>query len=332
MVIMTVMRTITAIVHWHIRKYGRTKMAKERVLQRMATVRFIRRSVGAVHDKRSLWQDPMSQTDAGTHGRCEMDTHADTCVAGANFLLIGWDGMTADVGAFHGSYEVLRDVPIVHCCTAWTNPEDGETVILDMYQCLWFGKQMNHSLLNPNQIRHFLGRCINDDPTDTERPFGLQLEKETVIPFALDGTIIHFNTRVPTQVELDDCRHVTLTADTNWDPATISLRSVQTLSREEEELRKVCATTNNSSTAQRHCLEPDYLSTISPAYDEETFCNRMISSKSNMSYLSPRVGLSPASSLIWRARRSCRVSFRPNTKPSHRTQSLKTLKYQSSAR
>ena len=75
-------------------------------------------------------------TEEGHSARCEMDSHADTCVVGSNFRLIELTGDTADVYPYNEKYEAITDVPIVWAATAWTNPETGETVILDCFQAL----------------------------------------------------------------------------------------------------------------------------------------------------------------------------------------------------
>ena len=235
-----------------------------------------RRSAAPRRNMAALHRDLRYKTQPGTLARSELDTHADTCVAGANFLFVDWDGMTADVGAYHGRYEALNDVPIVHCCTAWTHPDTGETIILDIHQALWFGQELPNSLINPNQIRHLLGRCINDDPTDHDRDFGLQADGDTLIPFCMEGTVVYFESRVPTDDELMECRHITLTSDEEWDPATVSISSATRLSREEEELRRI----HSVSTGDRDELssfEEEPLSEISSVYDERSFCQRMIS-------------------------------------------------------
>jgi hypothetical protein len=41
--------------------------------------------------------DQVFQTEEGNVGNCEMDTHADTCVAGANFLACEFNGITCEV-------------------------------------------------------------------------------------------------------------------------------------------------------------------------------------------------------------------------------------------
>jgi hypothetical protein len=44
--------------------------------------------------------DPTFKMVEGQSGMCELDTHADTCVAGANFLACEFTGNTCDVSPF----------------------------------------------------------------------------------------------------------------------------------------------------------------------------------------------------------------------------------------
>jgi hypothetical protein len=106
-----------------------------------------------------------------------MDTHADTCVAGANFLACEFDGTTCEVIPFLSEYQLTKGIPIVSAATAWTNEQTGETVILYFHQVLWYGKRMKQSLLNPNQLRHY-GRSICDDITDKNRSFGIEIDDD----------------------------------------------------------------------------------------------------------------------------------------------------------
>jgi hypothetical protein len=87
----------------------------------------------------------------GTIANCELDTHADTCVAGPNFQIEELTGEYCDVAPFSNEYKPMHDVPIVNASTAFTN-NAGTTVILRFNQILWYGTKLNMSLINPNQI------------------------------------------------------------------------------------------------------------------------------------------------------------------------------------
>jgi hypothetical protein len=154
--------------------------------------------------------DEMFKTEEGKTEKCELDTHADTSVAGCNFRMCEFDGVTCEVIPFSEEYESTKDVPIVSAATAWTNEQTGETVVLYFHQMLWYGDKLANSLINPNQIRH-IGRPVCDDVTDKARAFGININDEFVIPFTMTGTTISFETRVPSNWELDNCRFVVMT-------------------------------------------------------------------------------------------------------------------------
>ena len=86
---------------------------------------------------------------------------------------------------------------------------------------------MSHSLINPNQLRHF-GTIVQDNPYSNDNITYIDAnipdnDKRLYIPLTSQGINILFETRVPTQQELDDCPHVNLTSDTEWNPTEIRL-------------------------------------------------------------------------------------------------------------
>ena len=70
---------------------------------------------------------------------------------------------TADVYAYSGSYAPIQNVPIVTGVTAYDDTLTGETYILVFNESLYYGLKLNHSLINPNQLRHYGIKC-NDNP------------------------------------------------------------------------------------------------------------------------------------------------------------------------
>ena len=166
----------------------------------------------------------------GTMARNELDSHADTSCAGANWTPLAFTGEVCTVSPYSNEYAPKHGVPVATCATAIVDGL-GVTTILAMHQMLFFGTQLPNSLLNPNQVR-LGGITIHDDPTGQQ--FGMDLETGFV-EFESKGTNIFFTTRVPTKQELRDCDIIFLNEDLPWDPATVSLRGNRT--PEEEELR-----------------------------------------------------------------------------------------------
>jgi PhoPQ-activated pathogenicity-related protein len=92
-----------------------------------------------------------------------MDSHADTVVLGKNCVILAYTGRECDVSPYTDYYDAIKGVPIVTGATAWTCQADGETYILVFNEALWMGETMDHSLINPNQLRHF-GIYVQDNP------------------------------------------------------------------------------------------------------------------------------------------------------------------------
>jgi len=90
---------------------------------------------------------------------------------------------------------------------------------------------MSHSLINPNQLRHF-GTIVQDNPYSKDNITYIDAnipdnDKRLYIPLTSQGINILFETRVPTQQELDDCPHVNLTSDMNGIPQKLGFLMLQ---------------------------------------------------------------------------------------------------------
>ena len=158
-------------------------------------------------------------------GRCEMDSHADTCVAGSNCVVLEYTGRVAAVEAYSPDYP-SKQVPIATVATAYDCPTSGATFVLIINEALYFGHSLHFSLLSPNQLRdndvHVDERHRQHAPDSL---FGILVPSEPLhIPFTLEGVIAGFDTRPPTQQELDDTdSHLELTSDVEWIPGTFAL-------------------------------------------------------------------------------------------------------------
>jgi hypothetical protein len=197
-----------------------------------------------------------------------MDTHADTCVAGRNFLMCEFDGTTCEVSPFTDEYQAMKDIPVVSAATAWTDDESGETIILWFNQILWYGDKLRHSLINPNQLRHY-GISVCDDITDQNRRFGIDIHGEYFIPFQMKGTNIYFESRVPSKWELQNCRIITITDDNVWDPTAVKIAALMT---------------PNGTKHYDGRRTDNPLRGLSDVFDESSMMQRMISAV-NISYL-----------------------------------------------
>jgi hypothetical protein len=107
-------------------------------------------------------------------------------------------------------------------------------------QMLWFGALLPNSLINPNQIRAY-GLTVNDNPFDMIRFFGIDMD-QTVIPFDTTGTVVHFESQVPTEWE-NTHLPIKLITNKEWNPSQEVLRPGNS-SRESMEMRTVHSLTS----------------------------------------------------------------------------------------
>jgi hypothetical protein len=106
---------------------------------------------------------------------------------------------------------------VERCGTVWTSPNTGHEYLLVGDQMLWFRSQMDHSLINPNQI-HEYGIPVYDN-TFSQSQIGIDCNDD-FIPFNTTGTIVYFETHVPTDWETCNLPIIMLTGE-DWDPVKI---------------------------------------------------------------------------------------------------------------
>lgn len=69
-------------------------------------------------------------TEEGKVARCEMDSHANTCVAGPNFMVLSFTGKQCDVTPYRNDYQPITNVQVVNAATAFPDESTGVTSIL----------------------------------------------------------------------------------------------------------------------------------------------------------------------------------------------------------
>jgi hypothetical protein len=98
---------------------------------------------------------------------------------------------------------------------------------------LWFGSQMDHSLINPNQI-HEYGIPVYDNPF-SQSQFCINCNDD-FIPFNTMGTIVYFKTCVPTDWETRNLP-INMLSGEDWDPMNVGLGNGQ--SSEQAEMQTI---------------------------------------------------------------------------------------------
>ena len=124
---------------------------------------------------------------ATVHGRIELDTHADITVLGSNCIVLGYTGKECEVSPYTDEYSPIQNVPVVTGATAWTIPQDGTLIILVFNEVLWMGDQLDHTLVNSNQM-HAYGIDMQDNPF-SDQLLSIMTGDHTV-PLHTQGTTI----------------------------------------------------------------------------------------------------------------------------------------------
>jgi hypothetical protein len=131
-----------------------------------------------------------------------------------------YTGKECDVSPYTEAYEAIKSVPIVQAATAYDNRDTGETTILILNEAIWMGEQMEHTLINPNQLRAY-GITVQDNPFDPAPIFISTEDNEFTLPLSSKGTVLGVATRTPTDQELQTCPHVVLSSEHEWDPQNV---------------------------------------------------------------------------------------------------------------
>ena len=96
----------------------------------------------------------------------------------------------------------VENVPIVSGGTTWADPLTGMKYILVFNESLYYGTKLDHSLINPNQVRHY-GIEFWDNPFDKDKGLKIELD-EVLIRMKSEGTKVFFESSAPTDVELPE--------------------------------------------------------------------------------------------------------------------------------
>ena len=160
----------------------------------------------------------------------------------------------------------------MNAASAWQSSHSGQTYTLVFDEALWMGETMDHTLINPNQLRHF-GALVQDDPAFPNPLSIITEDREFCMELSMEGTIVYVDTHTPTDAELDACPKVELSSPYPWNPHQVKFPSSKlTLEEEVGGMQYL----SGISTLRQHDL----------FYDLETICfkhiNRSIASVSKV--------------------------------------------------
>ena len=181
-------------------------------------------------------RNTQNTSNESVYGRSELDSHADTTVAGRNCTPIWHTERSCDVAPFSDTYQPMKDVAIVSAATGFTSAS-GNQYILIFHECLYM-PELSHTLINPNQLRHFHTQ-VQDNPYAKEPMSIISPDGDFVACLESEGTNIFLNTWSPTQTDLASFPHITLTSQQPWDPHKVAFPATKYYVKEEMESRNV---------------------------------------------------------------------------------------------
>ena len=153
------------------------------------------------------------------HGRCELDNHADTTVAGKKCKIIKYTDRSCDVAPFSEKYTPMKDIPIVSAATGFTS-ENGRNYILVFHEALYMPGR-RHTLINPNQFQQF-GEKLKDNPYHEDCHMLIESPDRDFDAFLQSiGTVVFLYTWFPMQGGLESYTHIELTPLQHWNPHKI---------------------------------------------------------------------------------------------------------------
>ena len=160
-------------------------------------------------------------TSEALHGRSELDSHADTKVAGRNCIVLHRIERSCDVALFSDTYDPMKDVEIVLAATGFTSVT-GQQYIRVLHEALYM-PELDHTLINPNQLPQFHTQVREDPYHDIEQMNITNPSRYFTACLESQGTNIFFNTWFPTHTYLAAFPHIELTSHEPWNPHQIDV-------------------------------------------------------------------------------------------------------------
>jgi len=218
-----------------------------------------------------------SKGQPGLVAKTELDSHADTIVVGSNFLVMNYTERSCDVSPYSDDYTPVKDVPIVQAATGYTSA-NGRDYLLIVNEALYM-PNLDHSLLNPNQLRHF-NIDVQDNPYADE-PMSITSQDDGFTACLLSqGTTIYLDTWCPSQQDLERLPKVVLSSPAEWNPHQVEFPRSSWSDRKDLEHRNVMSvnamafsprpdhTTNQEKGFNLDRINKRLIETVSTRYDD----------------------------------------------------------------
>ena len=163
------------------------------------------------------WNNSIVSDISDSKFQCDLDSHADTCIAGKAFKVVETTNKMCKVYPYLDEYKP-KIVNVVNAITAYDSPE-GETFILLVNEALSM-PNLEPSLLCPNQLRSN-GIIVNNYPRqfDSLSTHSIHIDEYNLtIPLYMDGIMSMIPVRYPKKHEEEQCTWIPLTSPQDWNP------------------------------------------------------------------------------------------------------------------
>ena len=156
---------------------------------------------------------------------------------------MSFTGRECEVSPYADSYKSINRVPIVTGATGYTSPIYGKCLILVFNEALWLGYQIQHTLLNPNQLLSF-GMLVKDYPFASDEPICIESGNgDAILPLHTEGTIIYPDICTPTDKDLSQFPHIKMTSPHHWNPSKVQFPNISRHVEEEITMRSIASAT-----------------------------------------------------------------------------------------
>jgi len=85
----------------------------------------------------------------------------------------------ADIYTYDTSIKPIENIRIVTGATAYNDDMTGQTCILVFNKSLYYGLNLDHTLINPNKVCHY-GIQFNDNPYDKGNGIHIEINDELI--------------------------------------------------------------------------------------------------------------------------------------------------------
>ena len=137
-----------------------------------------------------------------------------------------------------------------------TDSITGNSFIMVTHESLYYGKKLDQSLINPNQLRCY-ETMVWDNPFDPYRYLCIETGDGNTIDLTTDGTYIGFISHVSTDKDLRTLPHIEVTLGSEQNPNTVKLGKVSM------DKMMICLNYNNMSLFIRLYIQGnDHIQTI----------------------------------------------------------------------